>query len=83
MGDWPVRNIVKCSYRLLNFYQDVSAVTLYDKHPHNMTENRVNNCCVSGGGYGGRVSGDDDNQTIRTEDFVDKFQDTMVYSSGE
>lgn len=35
-----------------------------------------------GGGYGGRASGDDDNQTIRTEDFVDKFQDTMVYSSG-
>ncbi|XP_052256598.1 myosin heavy chain, cardiac muscle isoform-like isoform X2 [Dreissena polymorpha] len=31
----------------------------------------------------GRVSDTDDAQTIRTEDFVDKFQDTMVYSSDE
>ena len=26
---------------------------------------------------------EDDTQTIRTEDFVDKFQDTLVYSSGK
>ncbi|KAH3894089.1 hypothetical protein DPMN_018247, partial [Dreissena polymorpha] len=31
----------------------------------------------------GRVSDTDDAQTIRTEDFVDKFQDTMVYSSAD
>ena len=28
-------------------------------------------------------SGNEDAETIRTEDFVDRFQDTMVYSSGK
>ncbi|KAL4223886.1 hypothetical protein ACF0H5_017349 [Mactra antiquata] len=32
---------------------------------------------------GVRMSADEDTQTIRTEDFVDKFQDTMVYSSAD
>jgi len=41
--------------------------------------------CVDGCMFvcaGARASDNEDNQTIRTEDFVDKFQDTMVYSSG-
>ena len=35
------------------------------------------------GGYMSKGSGNEDAETIRTEDFVDRFQDTMVYSSGK
>ena len=34
------------------------------------------------GGFLTRASTEDDNQTIRTEDFADKFQDTLIYPSS-
>ena len=37
---------------------------------------------ITTGGFLGRASTDDDNQTIRTEDFADKFQDALIYPSS-